>query len=221
MKHCDKCNVEVNTELNHCPLCFNEIKGDNNTTGLYSVSTSKPKEIQKSHKTRKVFFLISLAVMLVCGLINYLTKTPFWSGIVGLSVLYLWILVRHTIMSNRNVFEKIALQILGVLSILLMTNHVSGGGWFLEYVFPALLCFVIFTLNMILFISKRRKTFEISFLIIELIILIISIIFVSIDVCQFKTMHLVVLVASAFSIVGIIVMDGKNLFQEITKKMHL
>lgn len=221
MKHCDKCNVNVNSELDHCPLCFNQISGDGNTPGLYNVSSSKPKEIQKSHKTRKVLFLISLAVVLTSGLINYLSRTPFWSGIVGLSVLYLWILVKHTIMSSRNAFEKIALQVLGILSILIITNHVSGGEWFLDYVFPALLCFVIFTLNMILFISKRRKSFEISFLIIELIILIISIIFMSIDVCTFKTLHLVVLVASAFSIVGIVVMDGKNLLQEITKKMHL
>lgn len=221
MKHCDKCNLDVNTDLNYCPLCFNEISGEDDAPHMYSHNPNKPREIQKSHKTRKVFFLISLFVVLVCGLINYLTGLPFWSGIVALSVLYLWILVKHTIMSDRNAFEKIFLQVVGILSILFVTNYVSGGEWFVEYVLPSLLAFVILVLDMVLFISKRRRTYETSFIIIELFILIISIVFVSINVCEFKLLHTITLMASALSIIGMIVMDGKNLLQDILKKFHL
>ena len=221
MKHCDKCNVDVNSTLDYCPLCFNAIEGEVTEPSQYSVSKTKPKEIIKSHTTRKVFFLISLAIVSVCALINYLSKTPFWSGIVCFGIIYLWILVRHTIMSDRNVFEKVFLQVVGIVAVLVMTNHVSGGGWFLEFVLPALLSFVVITLNMILFISNRRRSYEISFLIIEFLILISSIICALTQVCEFKTMHIITILISAFSMVGIIVMDGKNLWHEISKKMHL
>lgn len=123
-------------------------------------------------------------------------------------------------MSDRNVFEKVLFQVIGIVSVLLMTNHVSGGDWLAEYVLPALLSFVVITLNMVLFVSKRRKAYEMSFLIIELIVLIIAIVFTTLEY-QFKTLHIITILISAFSIVGIIVMDGKNLFQEISKKLHL
>lgn len=221
MKHCDKCNVNVNSTLDYCPLCFNQITGNNDEPNLYGITKDKPKEIIKSHTTRKVFILLSLAVMIICGAINYLTKTPFWSGIVGLSIIYLWIFIRHTIMSNRGVFEKIFLQVLGILAVLLMTNYVSGGGWFLDYVLPALLSGVVLTLNMMFYISKRRRNYEMSFLIMELIILIISIIFSATSICEFKTLHLITTLIAGFSITQILVMDGKNIFQEISKKLHL
>ena len=163
MKYCDKCNVNVNSTLDYCPLCFNKIEGENAEPSQYSITKDKPREIIKSHTTRKILFLISLAVVSVCAVINYLTHTPLWSGIVALSIIYLWVFVRHTIMSDRNTFEKVFLQILSIVTLLLLTNDVSGGGWFLEYVLPALLSFVVITLNMILFISKKRQNFEISF----------------------------------------------------------
>ena len=93
MKHCDKCNVDINSDLNYCPLCFNEItnNADEKCAKLYSVTKEKPTEIIKTHTTRKIFAIISLAVILACGIINYMTGTPCWSALVALGVLYLWI----------------------------------------------------------------------------------------------------------------------------------
>ena len=220
MKHCDKCNVDINSDLNYCPLCFNEIdEGQLDTPKFYSVSSVKPTEIKKTHMTRKIFTIISLAVILTCCIINYLTKTPFWSGLVALGIIYLWIFVKHTIMSSRSAFEKVILQVVGIFAILILSNYVSGGGWFMDYVLPALMSLIIIVLNMILFVSPRRKTFEVSFLIIELFILIASIIFMCVR--DFNILHLITLCFSGFSLVGLIIMDGKNVFRELSKKFHL
>ena len=221
MKHCDKCNVDVNTTHTHCPLCFNEIKGENTTPLMYSVSEAKPNDIQKTHKARKILALISIAVIAICAVINYLTKTPFWSGIVAASIVYVWIFVKHTIMSHRSAFEKILLQVLSVIGLLLITNYVSGGGWFVEYVLPALLTIVVVILDFMLFISKRRRQLQVSFILIEVLVLIISIIFVILNAVSFKLMHIITLITASLSILGVIIMDGKNLFQEISKKFHL
>ena len=221
MKHCDKCNVDINSDLNYCPLCFNEITENTEEKGskLYSITADKPKEIIKTHTTRKIFAIISIAVALTCGLINYMTHTPFWSGLVMLGIIYLWILVRHTIMSSRSPFEKVVLQVLGVLAILILSNHVSGGGWFMDYVLPSLLIFVIAVLNMILFVSKKRRVYESSFLIIQLLIIIASVIFMCI--CDFNLLHLITLCITGLAVVGLVIMDGKNIFKELSKKFHL
>ena len=221
MKHCEKCNVEVNTKLDYCPLCFNNLSGESKEPKIYEATKDKPREIIKSHKTRKIFILISLAVITICALINYFTETPLWSGIVALGILYLWILVKHTIASDRNVFEKIFLQVVTIIGLLILTNYVSGGGWFLDYVFPSLLCFVVLVLDFILMISNKRRNYEISFLIIELLVLVASIVFVCINVLEFKLLHIITLTLTALSIVGLLIMDGKNIFQEISKKVHI
>ena len=221
MKHCEKCNVDVNTNHTHCPLCFNEIRGENNTPLMYSVSGTKPTEIQKKHHARKILALISIAVIAICAVINYLTETPFWSGIVAASIVYVWIFVKHTIMSQRNTFEKILLQILAMVGLLLITNYVSGGGWFVPYVLPALLTIVVVVLDFMLFISKRRRQLQVSFILIEVLILILSIVFLLLKAVTFKLIHMISLITAILSILGVIIMDGKNLFQEISKKFHL
>ena len=221
MKHCDKCNVDINTTHTHCPLCFNDIKGENNTPLMFNESSSKPTEIQKSHHARKILLLISIAVIAVCAVINYLTETPFWSGIVAGSILYMWIFVKHTIMSHRSAFEKILLQVVTIIGLLCITNYISGGGWFLEYVLPALLTVVVVVLDFILFISKRRRQLQTSFILMEILVVILSIIFLLVNAVSYKLMHIIALITAGLSILGIIIMDCKNLFQEISKKFHL
>lgn len=224
MKHCNNCNVDVNTSSNYCPLCFNALDdiNDNSQPKLLSESQKKPREIIKQHMVRKVFLLISLAAIIITMAINYFAKSSTqWSLLVFFGVIYLWILVKHTIMSNRHIFEKFFFQILGLLSILITSNYISGGGWFLEYVMPALFLAVLVILNMMLFVNPKRRYYEITFLIIELLLLIASIVFISTSYCTFKILHWSTLLFSIISIAGIIIMDGRNLYQEVIKKFHL
>ena len=224
MKHCNSCNIDVNTELNYCPLCFNSIEETEkeNKPNLYTVSQKKPTENINKHITRKVFLLISLAAILITATINYFTKGSPWAVLVFASIVYLWIFVKHTIMSHRHIFEKITLHFLGLLGILLASNYISGGGlWFLDYVLPSLFVIVLVMLNMMLFINKKRRMWEISFLIIELIVLIISIVFINIGVCSSTILYKISMLLAILCIAGIVIMDGKNLLQELRKNMHL
>lgn len=222
MKHCKNCGVDVNTHENYCPLCFNKVEGENTNTPMYSTSPNKPKTIMKEHKTRKIFELISLFIIAVCGFINVQVGGQAWSVIVGIGIVYMWIMVRHTILSHRSSFEKVMLQLIGIVGLLLTTNLVTGGGlWFLEVVLPAVLIALSVVLDMVLFISKRRKQFELGFFIINVIILIVSIIFVSTNFFQFKLLYWMLLLLNILSIVGIMLFDGKNLRGELSKKFHL
>ena len=224
MKHCNNCNIDVNTNSNHCPLCFNTLENTDRPEEpkLLDINQNKPTTITKTHMVRKVFLLISLAVMLTTGAINYFVGGAPWSLVIFTGIVYLWIFVKHTIMSHRNVFEKILFHFIGMVCVLLASQYVSGGGlWFADYVLPAMLIALLVTMNMMLFVSKKRKQYEISFLIIELFILIVNIIFVSIDYCSTTIMFKISMLFTILSMAGIIIMDGKNLYLELTKKMHL
>ena len=119
-------------------------------------------------------------------------------------------------------FEKITFHFVGIVCVLLASQYVSGGGlWFADYVLPSMLVALLITMNMMLFVSKKRKQYEISFLIIELLIMIVSIIFILINYCSTTIVFKISMLLAILSIAGIIIMDGKNLYLELTKKMHL
>ena len=223
MKHCNNCNIDVNTDAKYCPLCFNKMDDLNESKpNLLSVSKEKPTSIIKRHMVRKIFLLLSLATIVITGFINYFTGGAPWSLLVLFGIIYVWIFVKHTIMSNRHIFEKFFFQILGLIAILITSNYISGGGlWFVDYVLPSMFILVLIILNMMLFINKHRRHYEISFLIIELFLIIASIVFININCCSYKLLYWVALMFSAISMAGIIIMDGKNLYQEMVKKFHL
>lgn len=224
MKHCNTCNVDVNTDNNYCPLCFNNLDETDRSAEpkLLDVSKEKPTLITKTHMVRKVFLLLSLATMLVTGAINYFVGGTPWSLVIFASIVYLWIFVKHTIMSHRNMFEKILFHIVGIIGVLLASQYVSGGGlWFADYVLPSLLTTLLVVMNMMLFISKKRRMWEVSFLIVELLIMVISVVFICIDYCSTTIIFKISMLLAILSMAGIIIMDGKNLYLELTKKMHL
>jgi len=171
MKHCKNCNVDINTNTNYCPLCFNTIEPTDSPEEpkLLDVNKEKPTIITKTHMVRKVFLLMSLGIMLITGAINYFVGGTPWSLVILVSIVYLWIFVKHTIMSHRNMFEKVLFHIVGIIGVLLASQYVSGGGlWFVNYVLPSLLTVALIVMNMMLLISKKRRLWEVSFLIVEL-----------------------------------------------------
>ena len=156
MKRCENCKVTVNTNKKYCPLCYNSIDGENCNNLVYKTKDMATKNKKSGYIAQKILLFISLCAIIVCTTINFLTQTTFfWSLIVTSSILYVWILVRHTIISRRNIFEKILFQVLGILLILFLTNKISGSGeWFWFYVTPSVSILTTITI-LILWISCR------------------------------------------------------------------
>lgn len=224
MKHCNNCNVDVNTTNTYCPLCYNSLEtiSDKKEPALYDVCDKKPKENVKTHFVTKLFTLISLAVILACVFINIVTRSKPWSLIVVSSILYLWVLIRHTIMSLRNVFEKTFLQVACIALILITTSFMSvDKGWFLNYVLPSLLIAASLTMLMMLFASCKRKSYEFSFFVIYLIFIIVGVIFWCTNFAKFKLLYSVLVMLDALIVVGMLLMDFKTIKSEFLRKFHL
>ena len=123
MKHCNNCNIDVNSDSSFCPLCYNnlETKDAMESTPLYELCEKKPRSDVKTYFITRLFTLFSLIIIGGCLFINFIVKGKPWSLIVVSSILYLWVLIRHTIMSLRNTFEKVFLQLCGIALILIST----------------------------------------------------------------------------------------------------
>lgn len=223
MKHCSLCRLEVDTNQEYCPLCYNHLTEISKKETPEMFNLEKPSARQKKRSiVAKVFLLITLTLLAACVFINIETKTTPWSVVVVLSVLYLWVLVAHTIMSRSTPFKKVLFQLVSIIALLVATNKLfSNNDWLTHYVYPALAMFATCVLSMIVCCSKHRKKLYFSFFSIFALLLAASLIFVCFKIDTFRILNLINILFQAVIMVALMLFAGRSLLTEASRKFHI
>lgn len=161
MKHCEKCHVDVSTKRQTCPLC-----------GQFLIDTEAKKEILLSeyppykpivkeyNLLLRIIYFLGITGIILSAVVNWLTyEGVAWAIYVGIGVVYLFVLLKNTIMSKKPIARKLIVQML-VLSILIFGVDYYGGfaRWSLDYVIPALS--IATTLSIILVVLIKPMRYE-------------------------------------------------------------
>ncbi len=128
---CKYCNVEITCDSKICPLCHEKLSLPKDVDLPYDLPKAYP-EKKKPPKRRerkklsaiRLYLSIALTVFILSVPLNILT-TPkiYWFAIVGVLVIYGFILVHNTILSNNGIGIKIFWQGVGIFSVLLTVNY--------------------------------------------------------------------------------------------------
>ena len=225
MKYCKNCKVKVDADRSYCPLCFRELEVKNNEgASEYPFMERKKNEhlTQSTHFLLKLFIFLSVSILLICTLINFLINRDFpWYLLVGASLLYIWLLVAHTILSRRSAFEKIIAQLIGIMLILWSCEFLSLNKehWLANYVFPAISIATVITMLMCTFI-RRDKSWILSFVFIIVILTVASVLFfVYLD--NFYILSIINLSFCTLTLLGYFTFSFKIIKAEFLKKFHL
>ena len=223
MKRCSHCNVDVNTHLKTCPLCYNELVDDGNEVQ----EIFKPREFENNKKDAKkivgkLFLFLSIITIIVCVTINLMVKTiPLWSLLVTLGIIYVWVLVAHTIISKRSIFEKLVLQIGTLTGLLFACEWVANGKpWMVDYVFPSISIAIIVVL-FVLELSLKNHQGLASFFIMNFILTVVSGILLLCKVPKFTLLNVVTVIIGSVAFIGVILFSGSALKTEMSKKFHI
>lgn len=225
MKYCHICNCHVE-EGKYCPLCYNQLENvadSKQVVPYYKYKDKNETSEKKSFFLARFFLFLSLAGVGTCVFVNVLTKGSAWSVLVSLCVLYIWVLVGHTIMSKRSAFEKILFQVLNVVAILVSTNLLAGGGkWLINYVLPSVAIVTTSVLIMISLISRRhRSQLLLAFLAIYILSLVMSIVLLACKYDTFKILNQINMFYSILAIVGTLMLGYRIIKSEGSRKLHL
>ncbi len=224
MKYCKLCKVHIDTNHEFCPLCYNHLtpeteKKDNEK---FLTASDLPVQKKKMNLVTKIFLMLSFIVIVASVAVNVYTKTVAWSVVVGLSILYLWVLIAHTIISHDNIFRKILLELLSILALLISTNLIFGGNdWLTNYVFPAIALGVSLVLSIDLVFFKKRKKVVFSFLCIILLLMLVSAIFLIFKIDTFKLLNQIFLIVGSVFVVCYFIFGGKTIIAEASRKFHI
>lgn len=224
MKYCKNCKVKVDTDRNYCPLCFRELQDDGQPqSGEYPfLARTKNEHFTKNNTfILKLFIFISICAVAICGLVDWWVNKDFgWSMLVLASILYIWILINHTILSRRGVFEKIIIQLLGLMFILYVCQKLSfKRDWLASYVFPSISIATLSTLLMITFI-RRDKSWVLSFVAVIILLTGVSVFFF-LRLDKFYILNIINLTLCALSLLGYFTFGYSFIKTEFFKKFHL
>ena len=225
MKKCNICGVDVATNHGYCPLCYNDIDRDANPPyPLVNIKTHNVPRRKIGVFLMRLFLAISLAAFGVCLFVNLETHSnTLWSMIVLTSIVYVWILVAHTILSRRSMFEKVLFQILGIVAIVGTTYALYpgiGDNWLISFVLPGISMLVVAVLLMYSIISKHRKSLLLSFVVVYIGLLILAIIFrYTID--TYKTINNICILVCSIVSVGTILVGYKSIHKEFIRVFNL
>lgn len=225
MKTCAKCNVNVKTTKKQCPLCFNELDSTNFSVehGIYRTTKPSLSAVNKNFFLSRLFLFATISISSICFFINFMVNiNVFWSLVVLIAMLYTWILVRHTIISKRSVFEKVLFQFVGILSVVLATNYVAGGeDWFWNYVVPSASLATTTVLILVLLVNPKRGDFVLSFFLMSLVLIILSVVLLVTNADTFKLLNWINLLYNSLFALGILIFGFRNIKRGLHKNLHI
>lgn len=161
MNKCLSCGVVVDEAHARCPLCQRELSSsdavpENRWYPHYTVAKAE----RKNNLHLKIIGYLVFVICSICIIVNLLSgANRFWSIDVLSSVLYGWLMIRHTILSKAHPGAKILVQVFGISGLLFVLNILTGSTrWSVNYVFPFLV--IAATLLITIMIISKKTTWK-------------------------------------------------------------
>ncbi|MFA6627310.1 MAG: DUF6320 domain-containing protein [Bacilli bacterium] len=155
MRKCPKCLVEVKTNRKTCPLCGQMLEGEGSNTPTFPPYQPQSKQI---NLFLRITFFITVVTGIASIIVNALTyQGVLWAGYIMLGLVYMWIIIKSTIIADRNVAKKLFVQMIALSILVIAVEKLSGSsGWALDYVVPLICEFSIIAI-IILIVSKKMR----------------------------------------------------------------
>ena len=224
MKTCEKCQVSFSTNRKICPFCSEPLK---KLEEEGNVDRYPPFQLP-SYKTNflyKLFVFLAVSGMVISTLVNFFTRQPgdrIWALYVIAIVLYLWFLVKKTILSTVNVARRFVFQSIVLVIVAYLIDWLSSStGWSLTYLAPFLTVASTLTIVIMIMVKKIRFSEDIIYLFMALLLGFVPLLFYFVGITDLLWPALL---SSGFSLlifVGMFVFASKQTRAELKKRFHI
>lgn len=219
MSKCIKCEVEVNSVNNRCPLCNSELKKWNKEDSIYPNKVN----ILNHALVKKIILLIVVLCSVATFAVNYfLTPDIRWSIFVVIQIIIIGGIVSK-IMSGRNkVLKFIFMSSFVICGISIFWDmYIGFNGWSLDYVLPSLcISYGIFVLvlRIVNYLAFKESSSYVYFN--------VMLGFVPCILMAFGHIHVPVLaylsgIVASLNLLILIIFDWLDVKNFILKKLHI
>lgn len=227
MKYCPKCKVNIAQHLTYCPLCQSElIEKDSLNNDIPETESIFPNtyEIYTSHHmVLKIVGFIALSISIICIFANFLFPAKvWWSLVVTGTMLCTWCSLAVAISKRRNILKYLLYQSIIICIFAVFIDIFTGfTGWSITFVLP-----IVFTVAMILMyilskILHLQAGDYIIYLLLDEIFGILPLFLLLMDHLTVRVPSLICLMVSTISVISLIIFEGKSMYQELYRRLHI
>lgn len=229
---CKYCGVEVKDNVKICPICHEKLEGYlPDAPSMYPPKDSVKRKRKHTHFTfDNLYWGIGLAVWICClAVCEALTPTLQWHWLVIVLILYGYLFVRNTILSNSSIGLKIFTQIIMILAVLISSLNIFKGlnlyhdpmYWILEYALPIVLgTGLVIMIVFVCIFAKRRPSLIVDCVFMMLLGYAPIIMYLTGNVTHLWP-SLTVSIVATLAIISCFMFGRKELLDELKKRFHL
>ncbi|CAH1059717.1 DUF6320 domain-containing protein [Paenibacillus pseudetheri] len=223
MTKCIRCNVTVDNQHNRCPLCSKPLKIRGESTTEYP-SYKEVYQETKSFTVAKLFLFLAISAIVLSITINALTyhiNPRIWSIIVSTGLIYAWIVVKDTILSNKHIGRKILYHYV-MLSIFLLVIDIFVGfrGWSTNYAIPLFGVAATFIMTMLAIVQKSLWRHDIGYILAMFFINLCPMLLFVFNLSHVIWTSVFSIVYSLLTIIGMIIFSDRKFISEIRRRFH-
>lgn len=217
MVRCNKCDVEVNTLSEHCPLCNGIIP--KNEYNIYPYT----KKIITSNVLRKILLFIVILTSSVVSLINYsVTPNVRWAGFVIAGLISFFLIFDGIMRGRKKVLKLMFYMCFILILITLFWDYYTGyRGWSLNYVFPSLLiCYGIFliVLRFVSYFAFRQNS---TIIYLHVMLEFVPFILLQREIIVFKPLSVICACLGILNLLVLVLFDYSRLKLDLEKQLHI
>lgn len=221
LKTCKKCAVAVSGNNEKCPLCQNMLSGDGQNDN--EVFPFVPIVRYEHGLLFRLLQLCSAAIVIVAFTVNWMIpENGFWSLFVIAGVGCLWLSLTIAIRKRNNVLKNLTYQVT-IVSILSVLWDIFTGwhGWSIDFVIPITFAAAMSVTTILSRILKLQTETYMIYLVLLILYGIIPAVFILTGFSQNIYPSVVCVAGSLFSFAALLIFEGRNMIEELKRRMHL
>ena len=136
MSKCIRCQVEILDETERCPLCDSVLEKTVEVENMYPDVRIKSRKMSLISKIYLFCAILTEAILIYLNI--RLESEIWWCIITGLSLLYVYLVLRFAIIGKSGYKAKVIVLMMIGISMIVIIDFVTGyNGWSVNYVLPA------------------------------------------------------------------------------------
>lgn len=220
MSKCRNCNVEILDETEFCPLCHSVLEQTEELENMYPDARLKT---QKMKFVTRLYLFCALVLEFLLVVIDFNGENQVhWSGLVGLGLLYVYMVLRYAVVGKSGYRAKtIVLVILAILFLILVDFITGYRGWAVDYVASGGILLVDAAIIGLMIWNRRNWQSYLMWQISMILFSIIPAVLYFVGIERNFTMAILPLVVSVFLFLGTMILGGRRASQELYRRFHI
>lgn len=220
MSKCRQCNIEILDETERCPLCHSVLEQTVEVENMYPNVRLMTRKLML---ISRIYLFCAIIAEVILLYINKVTESKtWWSLIVGLIFIYVYMLLRYAILGKSGYRSKVVVLTTIAILIAVASDFLSGyRGWSVNYALPSGILLVDAGILILMFCNRRNWQSYIMWQIFMILCSIIPLVFSLVGIATSPLLGLITFAASVFLFLGTVIIGDRKARTELKRRFHI